>query len=521
MYSRAGNKRRFWESVSDAVNMLPSNDYPHSLPGNYRTLERAYIKYKASGYESLIHGGQDNANRTLIKDAIADYLLATYSLPVKYKLPDLMDHYNVERNKQGWPELTEQAVRNFLDKPENKRVWTLGRHGSETYKNNFAHRITRDRSVLFPNALWAIDGTKFDAIHFMDNDRKMAATAKINPDIDVYSEKIIGWDISTTENWLSHFKAIKSAVQNTMRKPFKFIYDNQGGHKRERMQELYDNVVAKDGVHHPTRPREKSNPAEQIFNRLQQQEINKFWFSDKQGVRVKKIDNVANFEFIEANKAHLPTLEGLLKVWELIVKRWNEGAHPSIPGKTRNEVYKSQAPHKEEVDILSMIDLFWLNTTEKPITYKRDGLLLRYEGEEYLYEVYDENDDIDIDFRRKYVGAKFVVRFDPEDMNGYVKLFEQQADGQLVFINYAQKKRAHKEVPITMQEGDKALWFKDFKVRDAEMERDLAELEALRVRTGITPEQLIEDQELDVKMQHILPKTHRNTIDEMSALDYL
>ena len=72
-----------------------------------------------------------------------------------------------------------------------------------------------------------------------------------------------------------------------------------------------------------------------------------------------------------------------------------------------------------------------------------------------------------------------------------------------------------------MEEGDKEIWAEDYSVRDLELERDLRDLEALRKRTGITPEKLIEDQELMIKMGGDLPKDTRSDVEADSVFNYL
>lgn len=516
-----GNKRRLWENISNAVNMLPSDKYPHSLPGNYRSLERSYKRYKKDSYSSLVHGGIGNDNKTKITGAIADFILATYCLPNKPMIPTVLALYDDHRKENGWPTLSESAIQMYLDKPEVKRIWFLARHGKEEYKKVFGHKLSRDRSQWFPNAYWAIDGSKLDWIHYQDNDLGMAAKLKMNPLFDVYSEVILGSSYSETENHVDHFTAIKAAVNFSGKRPFKLTYDNQSGHKSKRMQELYNNIVAKHGgVHNPTKAYEKSNPVEQIFNRFQQQVISLFWFSDKQSIKSRDLNNVPNMDFVKQYAHKLLDKEQLLKAWDLAVKQWNNAPHPTVEGKTRLEVYNGSAPHIEEFDMLDMISTFWVEES-KLITYKADGLHMRVAHKEYIFEVLDENDKIDLEFRRLNIGKKFIVRYDPETMDQYVQLLEVTADGQKVIVSHAQPKRKHQEIPVLMKEGDKELWFQDFSVRDEELERDLKEIEALRQRTGITPDKLIDDQELLIKMGGDLPKDVRGENESKSVFNYL
>ncbi len=516
-----GNKTRLWENISNAINQLPSSQYTHSIPGNYRSVERLYRKYKTESFAALVHGGTDNDNRRKITGEIADYLLATYCLPNKPLVTTVLSMYDNVRDSKGWPSLSESAVNLFLEQPEIKRIWMLARHGKDQYAKSFGHKLSRDRSEWFPNAYWAIDGTKLDWVHFLDTATGMAAKLKINPVFDVFSEKIIGYSLSESETHVDHFTALKAAFNQTQSRPYKLTYDGQSGHKSKRMQELYDGIIARNGgVHHKTGYGTKSNPAEQIFNRLQQEVISTFWFADKQSVKSRDLDNVPNIDFIIANKHRLPTKEELIKAWELAVQMWNNAEHPHFTGKTRSEVYAQPAPLVEPVDILDMIDLFWVNET-KPITYKNDGLHLRIAGQEYIFEVYTADDRIDLDFRRYNIGKKFIVRYDPEQLDTYIQLIEVNAKGERAVTAHAKRKRSHQEIPVLMTEGDKELWYEDYSIRDEELQRDLQELNALRQRTGITPEKLIDDQEWMIKMGSTLPKDQRSDVESDSVFTYL
>jgi hypothetical protein len=131
----------------------------------------------------------------------------------------------------------------------------------------------------------------------------------------------------------------------------------------------------------------------------------------------------------------------------------------------------------------------------------------------YQYEVYDEDGKIDLEFRRKNVGKKFIVRYDPDLMDGYIQLCHKDEFGQVAFVANAEPKREHENVPALMEEGDKTAWNEDYKVREMEFERDKGDLDALLKRTNITPEKLIEEQEFMVKMKRKLTKEDRSKVE--------
>ena len=507
---RFGGKKEMWERMLTALQNLPET-WLHTRYKNVLSFKRAFKKYEDEGYGSIVSGKWMNTNSTKIVDEVADWILSQYCLPIKYTISEVARLYNSICETKGWKSITERAMGEWLEKSEQKRIWMLARDGKDEYMKTFGHTVTRNRSQWFPNAWWAIDGTKLDLVHFANNKQKMAAELKINVVFDVHSEKIIGWDIAYSENHASHFRAIKRAVNEAGCRPFLFTYDKQSGHTSARMQDLYDRLPAKGGTHYSHKVGRKSSPAEQIFNRLQQQVISKMWFSDKQGIKVRTATNRPNTDFIVEYKEALPTVDEFNKIFQTLVNQWNSRAQEDWTT-SRNERYAEPTEHREEISMMDQLSMFWIDETKEK-KYYAHGLPLTVEGQDYLFEVYDHNGRIDLDFRRKWVNEKLIVRYDPEYLNDYVALYELTPSGEKRFVSYAQKKRAHESIPVLMAENSKQLLLDDIAIRDAELKRDLEAYENLIRRTGITRESLIEEQDLMVKFQGHLPKEEQMATD--------
>ncbi len=489
---------------------------------NVRALQRKYNRYIESKLSSILHAGEGHKNNTKINKEIGDYLLATYCSPNKLSIPEVKELYYFEAIRNNWKHLSNSAIYNFLEKPENKRLWTFARHGKKAYDKKYKRTNTIEKSNWFPNCYWAIDGTKLDWIHYWDDSsNKMGAQLKINVLFDVYSEKIIGWDLSFTESHVEHFNAIKKGVTTSGCRPYFLTYDNQGGHKMERMRDLYTSLVAEEkGKHYPGAAKEHGNPAEGLFRRLQQQVINKFWFSDGQSITVRRDDNKMNFDFIKANKSSLKTTDELHDAWVAAVNIWNSKIHPKFKaeGLSRDEVYNHEMPMREELSLFDIMDKMWIEEKKNKLTYKAHGLRFSLAGKTHLFEVYDADGNIDIEFRRKHVGDKFIVRYDPSFLDGFVQLFKEDAENKIIHVANAQPKRTTQPVPALMEAGDKEQWLKDHKSKEAEYLRDKQDYENLKHRTGITPEKLIEDQELIIKLKGNMDKFRRSKIESEENL---
>lgn len=512
-------KSRMWKNVAESVKSL-TKFTPHFLPTSPRRLEEKYKEYNLGSYDGLLHGNFNNDNSALIKDAVADWWLASYSMPNKPKVAELMKQYNVVRQSNGWPAITEAAVLLWLNKPSNKRLWFISRHGKKEWNNKFGYKTARDKSRWFPNLSWAIDGSKADAMHYWDNQAKMASYLKANYLFDVYSEMIIGYDLAEAEDHVSHFKALKMGAAFAGKRPYQLTYDNQSGHKTMRMQTVYTQLVAKEGgCHFPTRPRRSSNPAEGLIGRFQQQFFNKLWFSDKQSIKAKSLDAQPNWDFIESNKHLLPKQDELIKAFEYCVYQWNHGKHPHF-NKTRLEVYQEEMPQSEELDITEMVNIFWVEETQGN-RYTGEGITMKLQGVPYTFEVFNEDGSIDLEFRRKYVQEKFIIRYDPELMSQGVQLWLRTETG-IHYVATAEPKRAFDSIPFTQHPGEKAQWAEDFALTTSEPDEAFATIKEIQLRAGITPERLIQDQLLAIKMGGDAPKDIRSLAEaEESAFDKL
>lgn len=512
-----GGKTKMWIKLLEAIQNLPTT-WLHTRYKNELSFKRAFKKYLNDGYEANVSGKFLNTNTVKITGDIADFLLAQYCLPIKYTVPEVMDVFHEVREKNGWKSIVEKTVLTWLNKPEQMRKWYAARHGKDAYMKKYGHSLSRDRAEFFPNSWWSIDGTKLDWVHYEDNNQKMAAKMKIDVVFDVYSEKIIGWDIAFSENHTAHFRAIKQAVNVAGARPYLFTYDNQSGHKSAKMQDLYDRLMPEKGTHYPHKVgRKTGSPAEQIFNRLQQQVISKMWFSDKQSIKVRKEDNKPNTDFLIEFKGALPTKEELYQWFELAVIKWNSKCRRDMTI-CRNDLYAQEAPFRSEIDYMDQMSLFWIDESKEK-KYYGHGMPMTVDGKDYLFEVYEESGQIDLKFRQDYVGEKLIVRYDPEQLDQYIALYKLNAQNEKVFVAYAEKKRTYQQIPILMKNGDNAFLKDDMAVKEYEFKRDLAAAEEVMIRAGVTLETMIEDQELNMKFKGQVPKKEQMVADETEFYD--
>ena len=101
------------------------------------------------------------------------------------------------------------------------------------------------------------------------------------------------------------------------------------------------------------------------------------------------------------------------------------------------------------------------------------------------------------------------MQYDPDQLDNYVRLYLRRPNGESKYIADAEPVKSIKSIPLLMDDQDHGRVHKMVGTRDKDVERVQAELEALRQRTNITEESLIEDQELEMKFRGRQPKQSR------------
>lgn len=430
-----GGKTKAWKKIAEAVANLPEHTYKHKLPANDRRLKQKYKVYLNDGYESLIHGNFLNNNADKLSEDGTRWVLARWSNQVNRcaNLAQLQAEYNEMAEDKGWKVIkNEKTLYNYLYSPEIQPLWYGYRYGELAAKEKFAFQL-KTKMPAFRDSLWFSDGTKLN--YYYLNEKGEMETCQVYEVMDAFSEVLLGFHISKTEDYEAQYSAYKMAIQTAGYRPFQIKYDNQGGHGKLKAGNFLSKIAK---IQTATQPYNgKSKTIESLFGRFQQQYLRQDWFFTGQNVTAKKQESKANMEMILANKAKLPTLEEIKKIYEQRRREWNSAPHHKT-GKPRiNMYYESHNPDTKKVEIWDMVEMFWV-TRPKSIKADASGISFRESNMKYDYMVYDENGMPDLEWLDKSVGKSFVVKFDPEDMSE-IRLFEDTPLG-LRFVTVAQTK---------------------------------------------------------------------------------
>lgn len=448
MHALGGKSNKVWDNMAQIIQELPRHTYPHSLPLNVRRLKDKYNAYINAGYESLIHRGFCNKNSEKIPDAAKPWLLARWADRVNrcatYK--QLLGEYNKLAESNGWKLLTnEDTLKLYLNQEELVHLWYGNRMEEKRSKEKFTLHISTKLPSM-RDSLWYSDGTKLN-LFYLDAEGKIS-TCQVYEVMDAFSEVFLGFHVSPTENYEAQYFAYKMAVQTSGHRPYEIRFDNQGGHKKLETGNFLNKLAHLSIKAQPYNG--KSKTIESAFGRFQQQYLKQYWFFTGQNITAKKTESKANLEFLQANKASIPTLPEVIEIYKEARMKWNNDMHPLYKA-PRWECYQSsENPKTPEINMFEMVNLFWIERP-LPVTYNAYGLSFTEKGSKYHYLVYKSDNMPDIEWHKRNIDKKFIVKFDPEDMS-MIYLYEQEKGG-LRFVT-----EAHTKVEIHRAKQEQEDW---------------------------------------------------------------
>lgn len=434
-----GRSRGLWTKLAEAVLNLDKTVLKHSLPTNERRLQDKYKKFMADGYESLVHSNWCNKNSEKINDDAKIWVLSRWTSMVNRIANEvqLLAEYNQMAETCSWKKLkSENTLHIFLYSPEIKNLWWAARYGEQNFKEKFVYQ----HKTILPSmrdSLWYSDGTKLNYFYGYrdEKNRYKIGTTQVYEVMDVYSECLLGYHISDTEDYVAQYSAYRMAMQFSGQKPYQISFDNQGGHKKLQAGEFMTKLAH---LAIPTRPYNgKSKTIESAFGRFQSQFLKKDWFFTGQNIQAKRDESKANMEFVTANRHNLPSREDVEKVYKQRREEWNQAPHPKT-GKPRIEMYTQSKNDKAvKLELMDMVELFWV-LREKPVQATAYGISFIEKGERYDFMVNGNDGLPDVDWLARNIDRKFRIKFDPTDYS-LIYLYEDTPQG-LRFITGAEAK---------------------------------------------------------------------------------
>lgn len=481
-----GVPKDLWHKALDLSESY-RKDYNHTLPNTLRGFRDKMNAYKRNSYVALISGKDGNENTLKITDEAGDQIIALKrsKVPV-YTNSQLFAKYNEIAKDKGWKPLKSiSSLVSFLERPEVKRRWYDAVHGELA-----AHqKYTRKHKTALPSfrdSLWYADGTKLNLYYkaYDEKGKLQVRTTQVYEVMDAFSETMLGYYISDSENYEAQYNSFRMAIQTAGCRPYEIVTDNQGGHKKLEATQFFERICH---VFRFTAPYSgQSKTIESAFGRFQAQELHKDWRFTGQNITTKRETSRPNLEFIEANKENLYTLEELKMAYAKAREAWNNAKHPAT-GVSRIEMYQNSVnPETTAVDQLDMIEMFWL-TTQKPSTFTASGITIEIDTKKYTYEVLGTDKMPDLEFRKKHTFRQFYVMYDPCDMT-QVRLYTKETNGMRYVATAEPYVKIHRN--LQEQKPGEMAFIRQMDIANKQERVDL-QLEAaeLEMAHGVAPEQ--------------------------------
>lgn len=484
--AHGSNAANFWESIL-ATSENFREDPGHTLPAGKSQLQAKINAYKKDGYSVLISGKLGNLNSVKITEEAGDQIVALKRsrVPV-YNNAQIFAEFNRIAREKGWKTLrSEKSLVQFLHKPEIEPRWWDAVYGELSAKQRYS-RKNKTKMPTMRDSLWYSDGTKINLFYkAYDGGKLVVRTTQVYEIMDAYSDVLLGYHISDSENFDSQYHAFRMAIETYRHRPYEIVNDNQGGHKKLTASGFLDRITCK--ISRRTAPyNPPSKTIESAFGRFQAQILHKDWRFTGQNITAKSDKSRANLEFAEANKEFLYTLPELKEAYARARQEWNMGLH-HVTNRPRLQMYlSSQNAEAKEVNDLDLMELFWLQTA-KPVLFTPNGITITVNKKKYTYEVFDAEGTPDLKFRRDHTYRKFVVMYDPLDLT-HVRLFSSDQSG----LRYVTDAYPYASIARNIQEqkaGDMAFLQTMDRLNKEERIRRQMEAAELETAHGVAPEQ--------------------------------
>lgn len=441
-----GNAMRVWETISGTVERF--RDKPgHTLPTSLPRLKAKINEYRRESYECLISRKFGNENTLKITKEAGDQIIALKRsrVPV-YTNEQIFHEFNRIAFERGWKCLKSiNSLILYLNRPEIEPLWYDAVCGELAAKQRYG-RKHKTKLPQMRDALWYSDGTKLNLYYkAYESNRLVVRTTQVYEVMDAFSEVLLGYHISDSEDFEAQYHAFRMAIESSGHKPYEIVNDNQGGHKKLTAIGFLDRITTK--ISRRTAPYNgNSKTIESAFGRFQAQILHRDWRFTGQNITTKSDKSRPNLEFIEANKENLYTLQELKAEYAKMREVWNVAKHPAT-GRPRIEMYRrSTNPETIPVDRLDMIEMFWI-LTDQPSTFTSAGITIQIKNKTYTYEVMDATGMPDMEFRRKHTNRPFRVKYDPQDMT-QVRLYVETHSG----LRYVADAQPYVEIHRAQQE---------------------------------------------------------------------
>ena len=421
--SRGGRINKLWEQLSDAIMEIDSSVYPHTLPNHPRRLEDRFKRFKAEGYQSLIHKNFCNKSAAKVNDDIKESMLTELiGDPRNLDNEQIRSLYNMVAEKMEWKKITAASVAVWRDKLDI--ITHPGRRGGNDFMNNKAMQVKRSKPTS-PLFYWTMDGWDVELLYqAVVEDKKgnkvttyfnrLTVVVVLDPSINYP----IGYAVGSHETPELITAALRNAVNHTAElfgQRYRAHQLQSDNYSIKKLTPVYEAVAEKFT---PARVKNaKAKVIEPYFHTLNKKycQLMPNW-SGFGVTSTKKLQ--PNVDFLNKMRHNFPDLEGCIAQIDHMI---------ALERSEKIERYKelwSKTSDEFKLPLSWEQYLYWFGAeTGFKNMLQGTGMTVSIEGIKRNYDCFD------IRFR-EYASTRWAVKYDPDDTSRILAIND---DGTLRF----------------------------------------------------------------------------------------
>lgn len=415
-----------WGQISEGVQNLDPEKYPHTLPTNARRLNDRYRRYRKDGPESLIHKNFTNKHAARVDDDIkVSYLTELLGAPNNLDNAQVARLYNMIAGQMGWKSITGATVANWREKLD--LTVFAGTQGSTGFSNKKTMQVKRSAPTQ-PLLFITIDGWDVELMYQKTDSG--GTSYHHRPTIVVVLDPCVNYPLGYAIGTHETPELIKEALRNTVKHTEELFGKMHRVHQVQtdryaikKMTPLYATIAEKVT---PARARNaKSKVIEPYFNRL-----NKKWCQllpnwSGFGITTNR-ERQPNTEYLNKYKRNFPDFEGVSQQLDMIMARERE----EKIGRYMELWEAMDDSRKIEMSTESFL-LNFGETTGYTNLLQGSGLLPTIMGQRRAYDCFD------ISFR-DHSSTRWTVKYDPDNLERVLAVNEDESLRYMMEEKYIQ-----------------------------------------------------------------------------------
>lgn len=325
---------------------------------------------------------------------------------------DIINHHCI---LEGQKPITESWIKNLLCDNKLKTLIFSTRKGGKHFNDNILPHTVRNVTE-YPGNIWMIDGTPVQ-FYCWNKNRTKVIRLNLFVVIDVCTRKILGIDISYSEDKWNVINALKMAVKTTGHLPKEIVSDNFSGKRSEEIMDIKEQLEKLGSIWRHARVQNPSDKAyvERFFGAFQSVECALQHDYIGEGITSRNPNARIAPEYLAkvAKEKGYPSENEMRQRIGMMVAKYNERSTAAKP--SPNDAYTDfPKPNIIEMDALRTALFFWSKTT---YTVRRGMVKITVRKVEHVYEIYEH------DLKMEYQDTKVTVRYDENDLDT-VMLFD-------------------------------------------------------------------------------------------------